>query len=162
MTFTGGSQKTHPCREGSVVSDTGENRIDIWTRVDGVVKWCDVTVTDPCNESVVAEASKSAGAAARKAESKKRSSWKDLATAAGADVVPLAFETTGFRGDALNKFLREMEASSAEGPSRHSLLVQLSVTMQKFNVAMVRMAGRQAVGVRLLRRRFARRPHWLS
>ena len=113
-----------------MVSDTGEHRVDIWVRVDGVVKWCDVTVTDPCNDSVVADAAKSAGAAARNAESKKRSSWKDLADVAGADVVPLAFETTGFRGEALEKFLREMEASSAEGPSRHSLLTQLSVTLR--------------------------------
>ena len=138
-----------------------KRRIDIWTRVDGVVKWCDVTVTDPCNDSVVAEAAKSAGAAVRNAESKKRSSWKDLATIAGADVVPLAFETTGLRGESLEKFLRDMELGSEEGPTRFSLLTQLSVTMQKFNVSMVRNAGRLAVGVRLLKRRLASKPHWL-
>ena len=84
-----------------------------------------------------------------------------LAAKEGAEIVPLAFETTGFRGASLEKFLRDMEASSSEGPTRHSLLTQLSVTMQKMNVAMVRMAGKQAVGVRSFKRRFAHRPHWL-
>ena len=130
--------------------------------MSGLMEWSSgVTVTDPSNDSVVADAAKASGVAARNAESKKRSKWKDLAAKEGAEIVPLAFETTGFRGASLEKFLREMEASSSEGPTRQSLLTQLSVTMQKLNVAMVRMAGKQAVGVRSFKRRFAQRPHWL-
>jgi len=137
------------------VSDEGDERIDLWVWADSVVKWCDVTVTDPSRESVMNAAAKSAGAAVRLAESKKRSKWRDLAAAAGAEVVPLAFETTGHRGESLDKFLREMEAGSSEGPSRASLLNQLSVTMQKRNVAMVKQATQQAMGVRLCKRRLA-------
>src|SRR5690348_14112755 len=113
----------------------------------GLTSMCELMVlsngaTDPSNDSVVVDAAKAAGVAARKAERKKRSKWKDLAAKEGAEIVPLAFETTGFRGESLEKFLREMEASSSEGPTRQSLLTQLSVTMQKMNVAMVRQANK--------------------
>ena len=143
------------------VSDKGDERIDMWVWADSVVKWCDVTVTDPSRESVMHAAAKTAGAAVRLAESKKRSKYKDLAVEAGADLVPLAFETTGHRGESLDNFLREMEAGSSEGPSRTSLLNQLSVTMQKFNVAMVLQATQKALGGKLCKRRFTSRPWWL-
>ena len=79
-----------------------------------------------------------------------------------AKVVPLAFETSGLRGTGVDDFLRDMASVSVEGPSLNSLLSQLSVTMMKFNVAMVREAGKHAVGVRQSKRRFARRPHWMN
>lgn len=69
----------------------------------------------------------------------------------------MAFETTGRRGQALEEFLREMEAASmtSEGPSRIELLDQLSVTLQKCNVAMVHEAAKKAFDVRIAKRRFA-------
>ena len=62
-------------RKEEYVSDTGQDRIDIWVRVDGVVRWCDVTVTDPSGRSIVAKAAVEAGAAARRAEGQKHSAW---------------------------------------------------------------------------------------
>jgi hypothetical protein len=144
------------------VSQNGNDRVDLWLRVDGDIIWCDLTVTDPCCPSIVDAAAESQGAAVRIAESKKRSQWGPLADEMGAKVVPLAFETSGLRGGAVDDFFRDMAGSSAVGPSLLSLVNQLSVTMMKFNVAMVREAGKHATGVRPSKRRFARRrPHWL-
>jgi hypothetical protein len=147
-------RRIHSVKE-TYVSDKGEDRVDIWVRADSTVMWCDVTVTDPSCKSIVAAAAKNVGAAAKRADGQKRSAWRDLAEAENADVVPLVFETSGRRGTALEKFLREMErASEDDGPSKRELLDQLSITVQKFNVAMIREAGQKAMGVRKGKRRF--------
>jgi len=52
-----------------------------------------------------------------------------------------------------------MEATSGVGPSRESLLTQLSITMAKFNAQMVREVAMKASGVKLARRRFIRPGH---
>ena len=62
-------------------------------------------------------------------------------------MIPLAFETTGRRGEELEEFLRQLEEAST-GQSLASLYLQLSVTMAKMNVALVREAVRNATGVR--------------
>jgi hypothetical protein len=148
-------RRIHSVKE-TYVSDKGEDRVDIWVRTDSAVKWCDVTVTDPTGRSILDAAAKTAGAAAKRADGQKRSAWRELADAEDADVIPLVFETSGRRGPALEKFLREMEAASDDGPSRYELMDQLSITVQKFNVAMVREAGMKALGVRKGKRRFMR------
>ena len=145
------------------ISEKGNERMDLWARVEGVLMWCDVTVTDPACPSVVAEAAKEAGVAVKRAEQKKRSNYREQADEADAMLIPLAFETTGRRGESLESFLRDMQAAAPEGPNLNWLKTQLSVTMMKFNAAMMREAGKRAAGVRPERRRMARqRPHWLQ
>ena len=128
--------------------------MDIYVRTDSTVKWLDVTVTDPAGDSIVAQAATEAGAAAKRAEGQKRSKYKKLAERLDATIVPLAFETSGFRGPAADKFFREVQAASAAGPDRLELFEQLTVTLQKMNVEMCREAGRKAMGIRESRRRF--------
>jgi hypothetical protein len=133
------------------VNVRGEERVDIWVRSEAVVYWCDVVVTEPACPSIVEEAKKSSGAAVRAAEAGKLSHWASLAAEAGAKVVPLAFETSGLRGKSAQQFLKQMEGASSEGPTLASLWTQLSVTIAKMNVALVREAVRHAVGPRHLR-----------
>ena len=66
----------------------GSQRVDIWVRNEGVVHWCDVTVSEPACPSFVERAAGEAGVAVRAAESRKKSKWKDLAAEAGAQVDP--------------------------------------------------------------------------
>jgi hypothetical protein len=80
--------------------------------------------------------------AGRRGEATKKSKWGKLAPPQVA-VVPLGFESTGRWGASTEKFIHTMCASTFEGPSKARLLSQLSVTMAKFNVAMVREAGRK-------------------
>jgi hypothetical protein len=142
------------------VSNDGNERLDLWVRVEGELMWCDVIVTDPACPSIVAAAAKKAGAAVEKAESSKRSRYRALAEEAEATLIPLAFETTGRRGESLENFLKEMQAASPEGQTLGWLKNQLAITLTKFNVALTRAAGRKAAGVRPGRRRLARqRPH---
>jgi hypothetical protein len=133
-----------------MVNARGDDRVDIWVRSDAVVYWCDVVVTEPACPAIVEEAKESAGAAVRAAEAKKQSSWASLASEAGVKVVPLAFETSGLRGESVQQFLKQMESASSEGPALASLWSQLSVTIAKMNVALVREAVKKAVGVRHL------------
>lgn len=151
-------RRVHAIKECHV-SDTGKDRIDIWVRADSTVRWIDFIVTDPGCNSIRDKAAKEAGAAAKRAEGFKISNWKDLAEEKGAIVVPCAIETTGRRGSALEQFLCDMEAASSEGPSRISLLEQLAITLQKFNVQMIREAATKAMGVHMSKRRFVRRPY---
>jgi len=135
-----------------IIAD-GEGRIDLWVRSEGVVYWCDVVVTEPgCHSNIfniVARASREAGEAGRAAEAGKVDKYKPLADRDGATVIPLAFETTGRRGEELEKFLRQLEDAST-GQSLASLYLQLSVTTAKMNVAVMREAVRNATGVRAL------------
>jgi hypothetical protein len=117
-----------------MVNARGDDRVDIWVRSDAVVYWCDVVVTEPACPAIVEEAKESAGAAVRAAEAKKQSSWASLASEAGVKVVPLAFETSGLRGESVQQFLKQMESASSEGPALASLWSQLSVTIAKINV----------------------------
>ena len=112
-------------------------------------------LTEKCTgPSYVDRAAREAGSAVAGA-AKKMAQWAALAERLGAEVVPLAMETTGRRGSALETFMRKMAAASSFGSGARldSLWVQLSVTMVKFNVAMVREALRFATGVRALRAR---------
>jgi hypothetical protein len=135
-----------------------QERVDIYVRTDSTVKWLDVTVTDPTGASIVDQAASNQGAAARRAEGQKRSKYKELAKRLDATVIPLAFETSGYRGPAAEKFFREVQAASASSdetaPDRLELFEQLTVTLQKMNVEMCREAGRKAMGVRQSKRRF--------
>ena len=138
-----------------VLVSEGFERADLWVRSDGKVYWLDATVTECCCPSYVDRAAREAGSAVAGAEAKKMAQWAALAERLGAEVVPLAMETTGRRGSALETFMRKMAAASSFGSGARldSLWVQLSVTMVKFNVAMVREALRFATGVRALRAR---------
>ena len=116
------------------------HRVDLWVRTDGVVRWCDLTVSDPGMPSYLPTAASKMCHAAELAESKKRSKWKLLAPAA-VTVQPLALESTGLIGPAMREFLRVMEKATTHGPSRRALYVQLSVTCVRFGVEMVREAA---------------------
>jgi hypothetical protein len=116
---------------------TGNHRIDLWVRNDGVTYWGDVTIADPARPSYLPNSAEQAGVAVSRAETGKISKWKKLAPS-GVTVQPLALETTGRVGQELSTFLETMERGSGGGPSRSSLFVQLSVTCIRFNVECVR------------------------
>jgi hypothetical protein len=122
----------------------GQNRVDHMVRCDGVVTWTDVTVTEPARDTVLSHTANEAGYAAYQAERKKILKWTTIATELSqhVDFVPLAFEATGRRGAQTDAWLRKMTklSLSSHGPSLDSLCCQLSVTMAKYNVAMVREA----------------------
>lgn len=110
-----------------------------------------MVVTEPACPSYVSRSAREAGSAVFAAEAGKIDKYKPLADLDGATMVPLAFETTGRRGEVLEAFLSQMaETSSAAGPSLSSLYLQLSVTLAKMNVAVAREAVRHATGVRAL------------
>jgi hypothetical protein len=129
-------------------------RVDIYVRMGGTVKWLDVTVTDPAGGSILDKAAVESGAAAKRAEGQKKSSYKKLADKLDALIVPIVFETSGYRGPTAEKFFREAQGSSSQGPDRRELFDQLTVTLQKLNVEMCREAARKAMGVHQTRRRF--------
>jgi hypothetical protein len=116
------------------------NRVDLWTRLDGVTRWCDLIVSDPAAPTYVVGASTKQGHAAGLAESQKLSKWKKLAPPS-VTIQPLAMETTGLVGKAMKDFLRAMEKATTGGPRRTVLMTQLSVTCVRFGVAMVREAA---------------------
>ena len=141
-TFTMAQGQGLACGEGVLVAE-GFERADIWVRSDGRVYWLDATVTECCCPSYVDRAATEAGSAVAGAETKKRAHWAALA------------ERNGRRGTSMETFLRKMAGASSFGSGTRldSLYVQMSVTMAKMNVAMVREALRYATGVRSLRAR---------
>ena len=139
-----------------------KEQIDLWVRSEGVVYWCDVTVTETGCPSIVERAAREAGSAVHVAEGKKVSKYRKFAERDGATVVPFGFETTGRRGVVMEKFLKRMEAISSTGKPLTSLWLQLSVTMAKMNVSLLRQAVRYATTPRDMcgrrrRRGYARR-----
>ena len=120
--------------------------MDLWVRIDGVVRWCDLTVSEPGVRSALAASSVRAGSAAKAAEARKLSKWTPRAPA-NVVVEPLAMETTGRVGEAMQKFLRFAQESSSGEVSCAMLVVQLSVTMAKLNVALLQEAGRKACDI---------------
>jgi hypothetical protein len=135
-------------------TESGQHRVDILVRTDSTTKWCDVTVTDPSCPSYVDKAAVQEGTAAKIAEGGKNSKYRKLAERMDAIIVPLVFETSGFRGAVAEKFYREAQAASSQGPDRLELFQQLTITLQKGNVEMCREAARKAMGVRQMARRF--------
>ena len=143
------------CRRGiqaekEVIVGDGQQRMDIWVRSQGKVYWADVTVTEPGCPSLVARASHEAGVAVAEKEQQKLSKWAGLAREHHVPVTAIAFETSGRRGKMADTFLRHMarvSRSSSTAPSLDSLWLQLSVTMAKNNVLLLREAVRAATGV---------------
>jgi hypothetical protein len=131
-------RKIHVRKEVLGLCD-GRERVDLWVRNDCITYWGDVTVADPGCPSYLPTSAVRAGVAVSRAETGKFSKWSKLAPS-GVTVQPLALETTGRVGEQLAKFLKTMEESSGEGPSRSSLLLQLSMTCLRFNVECVREA----------------------
>ena len=84
-------------------------------------------------------------------EQQKISKWEDLAREHHVPFTPIAFETSGRRGQMADTFLRQLARVSRSvptAPSLDSLWLQLSVTMAKNNVLLLREAVRAASGVR--------------
>jgi hypothetical protein len=131
-------RKIHARKEVLGLCD-GNNRIDLWVRNDCVTYWGDVTVADPGCPSYLPNSAERPGVAVSRAEVGKLSKWSKLAPS-DVTVQPLALETTGRIGEQLAKFLRTMEQGSGGGPSRSSLLLQLSMTCIRFNVECIREA----------------------
>jgi hypothetical protein len=120
-------------------------RVDSWVRSEGVVYWLDVLVTDPAHATALSKGSAVVpGVAARLAESQKHSKWRRKAEAHNAVPVALAFETSGRFGDEAEQFLKQMEKASQPGPSLNDLWLQISVTLARANVALIRESVRKA------------------
>jgi hypothetical protein len=141
--------------EKEVAVGEGQHRVDIWVRNFGTIYWADVTVAEPGCPSVVGRAAREEGVAAKLREQFKISKWRDMAREHGVhemDIIPIAFETSGRRGDLGDEFLRRMarntDGLSRLAPSIDALWLQLSVTMAKHNVMLLREAVRAATGVR--------------
>jgi hypothetical protein len=132
-------------------AEDGLFAVDIWVRTEKAQElWCDISVPEPACASYLALGSdKRAGRAAAKAESNKRSKYKAALQRhgkVGVRVVPLIIETGGYLGREFTDFLKTIEKeSSSSGPSRAQLLSQISITLVKANVEMVREAGRKAL-----------------
>ena len=142
-------------KEVHVVSGS-DARIDILARIDGVFYWCDVMVTQPACVSYIRQGSNSReGVALSIGEKKKFAEWNGRRPPPGAVVVPLVMETSGRLGKHFKKFLKLItKAVKAQRPSTYvgsqpftmvpAFVRQLSVTMQKGNVAMVDQAERES------------------
>jgi len=126
-----------------VVHEESNARADLWVRDnDGRVHWCDLEVSDPSQPSYLQRGSaRKPGVAAKTAESNKVSEWKKRLPENGVDFRPLAMESTGRMGTQFIYFINRMLGQTNDGPGRYALTNQLSVTMMKSNVVMVREAG---------------------
>jgi hypothetical protein len=132
-------------KKEKVVNPPRRGRVDLWVRdLDGRVYWCDLTVVEPSAPSYVRLGSDREGnVAVSKAEGDKMSDWLKRKPPAAVIVSPLGMESTGRLGNKFILFLNNM-ADVRQGPSARELLEQLSVTMAKSNVEIVRQAGRLA------------------
>jgi hypothetical protein len=132
-------------KKEKVVNPPHKGRADLWVRdLDGRVYWCDLTVAEPSAPSYVRLGSDREGdVAVNKAEGDKMSEWLKRKPPAAVVVSPLGMESTGRLGNKFMLFIANME-SVRQGPSSRELLEQLSVTMAKSNVEIVRQAGRLA------------------
>ena len=131
-------------------------RIDILARIDGIFYWCDVMVTQPSCASYLKLGSASrAGAAAKAGETKKFSEWNRRNPPPNVVVMPLVIETSGRLGEHFKRFLRDVaNAVKARRARGHigsqpftrvpAFVRQLSVTLQRGNVAMVDQAERES------------------
>ena len=125
-----------------VVSPDSKCRIDIVTRIDGVMHWCDVMVTEPSSATYLALGSGvRPGVALVEGQKRKFRHWSPRA-GPGIVVVPLVMETSGRLGSHFKSFLskvvraaiarREATGSlSQQYTSVSTIARQLSVTVQK-------------------------------
>ena len=122
-----------------------QHRLDLWVRTDdGVVSWCDVSVSEPGRKTYLGLGSATKpGVAAKQAEAHKKSVWGARAPD-GVMVMPLVLETTGHIGESLSCFLELVQKSHPSGPGVWDLITRISVTVAKYNVECVREAGRKA------------------
>ena len=131
-------------------------RIDILALIDGIYYWCDVMVTQPSCVSYLKRGSDTrAGAAAKEGETKKFSEWNNRNPPPGVEVMPLVIETSGRLGEHFKRFLRivasAVKARRARGhigsqpfTKVPAFVRQLSVTLQRGNVAMIDQAQRES------------------
>ena len=138
-----------------VISPDGKCRVDIVARIDGVMYWCDVMVTEPSSKTYLDLGSaKRAEVAIEEGHKKKFRHWNPQAPPE-VIVVPLVMETSGRLGKHFKSFIatavksaaakrRATGALSQPYTSVPTIVRQLSVTVQKGNVAMVDEAGRRA------------------
>lgn len=138
-----------------IISSEGKWRVDIVTRIDGVMHWCDVMVTEPSSATYLNLGSADRPAVALvEGQKKKLRHWLPKA-GRGIVIVPLVMETSGRLGNRFKDFLskvvdsanaRRKATGSLSQPysSVSSIVRQLSITVQKGNVAMVDEACRRA------------------
>ena len=129
-------------KKNTLPAEDGLFAIDIWVRTEKAQElWCDISIPEPACASYLALGSdKRAGKAAAKYGAALRRHGK-----VGVRVVPLIIETGGYLGREFVDFLKTIEKESSSGPSRAQLLSQISITLVKANVEMVREAGRKAL-----------------
>jgi hypothetical protein len=138
-----------------IISSEGKWRVVIVTRIDGAMHWCDVMVTEPSSATYLALGSADRpGVALVEGQKKKFRHWNPKARP-GIVIVPLVMETSGRLGNHFKTFLSKvvrsaiarreaMGALSQPYTSVSTIARQLSVTVQKGNVAMVDEACRRA------------------
>ena len=106
-------------------------------------------MSDPCNASYLRYSSKEIGYTIRSGEKAKVSHWKQRANDAGIPgitVIPIVFETSGRIGEIFRDFIKHVVQQTGTGPKQDKLWDQLSVTLQRGNVAMIDEAVRKSYG----------------
>jgi hypothetical protein len=110
--------------------------------------WTDVSVTFPCAQNYVAQASRTQRSAASTRESNKRGKYEDEAKRQNASFLPLVFETFGAHGKKMSEFVRLLSNEAiycGKGPADKFAKYArnfLSITLVKANDIFIREALR--------------------
>jgi hypothetical protein len=138
-----------------LISSDGKWRVDIVARIDGVIYWCDVMITEPsCDTYLKLGSAERPDVAIEEGHKKKFRHWNQQIKV-GVVIVPLVMETSGRLGKHFKAFIatavksaiakrKATGALSQPYTSASTIVRQLSVTVQKGNVAMVDEACRRA------------------
>ena len=141
-------------RKEIMVLPNSSVRIDLWIRLMGKIFWLDVMVTEPTCATYLAQSATKPGYALKVGEKMKFKHWNPVVeeSVEKATIIPAVFETSGRMGAKLVNFLKRIAGKSGDGPSVGEIKLQLAVTLQRYNAAMVLEAIRNARGHVLHRR----------